>query len=66
MTVRVLLVEDNDVFREALELMLGMRAGASVLFAKECATPGRTNAKPPGPRVISSSPIRNQISPSRT
>ena len=29
--VRVVLVEDNDVFREALELMLGMRAEIEVV-----------------------------------
>ncbi len=31
--VRVMLVEDNEVFREALELMLGMRAGIEVVAA---------------------------------
>ena len=31
--VRVVLVEDNDVFREALELMLGMREEVEVVAA---------------------------------
>jgi DNA-binding NarL/FixJ family response regulator len=31
--VRVVLVEDNDVFREALELLLGMRAEIEVVAA---------------------------------
>ena len=31
--IRVLLVEDNDVFREALELLLGMRADVEVVAA---------------------------------
>lgn len=31
--LRVLLVEDNDVFRQALELLLGMQAGLEVVGA---------------------------------
>jgi two-component system, NarL family, response regulator DesR len=31
--IRVLLVEDNDVFRQALELLLGMQAGLEVVGA---------------------------------
>ena len=33
--IRVLLVEDNDVFREALELMLGVMPGIRVVGAVE-------------------------------
>jgi len=33
MPIRVVLVEDNDVFREALELMLGMREEVEVVAA---------------------------------
>ena len=33
MPVRVMLVEDNEVFREALELMLGMREEVEVVAA---------------------------------
>jgi len=33
MPVRVVVVEDNDVFREALELMLGMREEVEVVAA---------------------------------
>jgi len=33
MSVRVVLVEDNEVFREALELMLGMREEIDVVAA---------------------------------
>jgi DNA-binding NarL/FixJ family response regulator len=29
--IRILLVEDNEVFREALELLLGMRGGVEVV-----------------------------------
>jgi DNA-binding NarL/FixJ family response regulator len=31
MTIRVLLVEDNDVYRESLELLLGMRSGLEIV-----------------------------------
>ena len=31
--IRVLLVEDNDVFRQALELLLGMQSGLEVVGA---------------------------------
>ena len=31
--IRILLVEDNEVFREALELLLGMRADVEVVAA---------------------------------
>lgn len=33
--VRIVLVEDNEVFREALELLLGMRADLEVVAAVE-------------------------------
>ena len=33
MSIRVLLVEDNDVYRESLELLLGMQAGIEVVGA---------------------------------
>jgi len=32
-SIRILLVEDNEVFREALELLLGMRADVEVVAA---------------------------------
>ena len=32
-SIRVLLVEDNDVFRQALELLLGMQTGLEVVGA---------------------------------
>src|SRR5438034_3050978 len=34
-TIRILLVEDNKVFREALELLLGLRAGLEVVASVE-------------------------------
>ena len=34
-SIRVVLVEDNQVFREALELLLGMRPGVEVVAAVE-------------------------------
>jgi len=33
--VRVALIEDNQVFREALELLLGLRAGIDVVASAE-------------------------------
>ena len=47
--VRILLVEDNNVFREALELLLGMRADVEVVASVgdgAAAVPACTQYKP--------------------
>jgi DNA-binding NarL/FixJ family response regulator len=50
--VRVVLVEDNEVFREALELMLGMREEVEVVAAVGDGTAGVEAALEHNPDVV--------------
>ncbi len=48
MATRVLLVEDNDVYRSSLELLLGLQSGLEVVGAV-----GHRQTRPQAPRATS-------------
>jgi DNA-binding NarL/FixJ family response regulator len=50
--VRVLLVEDNDVYRSSLELLLGLRPGLEVVGAVASGTDAPRAARELGPDVV--------------
>jgi two-component system, NarL family, response regulator DesR len=50
--IRIVLVEDNDVFREALELLLGMRADIEVVASVRDGAEAVTAARDHGPDVV--------------
>ena len=50
--VRVLLVEDNDVFRQALELLLGLQAGIDVVGAVSEGTAAVGACREHAPHVV--------------
>jgi DNA-binding NarL/FixJ family response regulator len=50
--VRVVLVEDNEIFREALELMLGMREEVEVVAAVGDGTAAVEAVREHGPDVV--------------
>ena len=52
MSVRVLLVEDNDVYRSSLELLLGLRSGLEVVGAVGSGTDAPSAARELGPDVV--------------
>ena len=52
MAVRVLLVEDNDVYRSSLELLLGLQAGIEVVGAVGSGTDAPPAARALEPDVV--------------
>jgi two-component system response regulator DesR len=50
--IRIVLVEDNDVFREALELLLGMRSDLEVVASVRDGAEAVSAAREHGPDVV--------------
>jgi len=51
-TIRIVLVEDNQVFREALELLLGLQADLDVVASVGSGTDAVAAVKEHGPDVV--------------